>query len=46
MTKFFISLSILFIGLMMWNDFQSLKCPFPQFTVEEMNAICIEEGIY
>lgn len=46
MTKFFIVLSVLFVGLMMWNDFQGMQCPFPQFTVEEMHQICLEEEIY
>lgn len=46
MTKFLIILSVLFIGLMMWNDYKGMQCPFPQFTAEEMKQICLEEGIY
>ena len=43
--KLLIILSILFLILMMWNDYKGTQCPFPQFTVEEMKAICIEEEI-
>ena len=48
MNKILFLLSMLFLGLMMFVDFkQGINyCPIPQFTDEQMQAICIEEGIY
>lgn len=48
MNKILFLLSILFVLVMMFVDYkQGFNCsPFPQFTDEQMQAICIEEGIY
>ena len=48
MKRLMIILSIIFLATMMMNDFNSSRIerlPIPQFTAEEMQAICIEEGI-
>ena len=48
MKRLMIILSIVFLATMMMNDFNSSRVerlPIPQFTAEEMQAICIEEGI-
>ena len=48
MARFLFLLSILFVLVMMFVDYkQGFNCsPIPQFTDEQMQAICIEEGIY
>lgn len=48
MNKILFLLSMLFLVVMMFVDFkQGINyCPIPQFTDEQMQAICIEEGIY
>lgn len=47
MNKYFIILSILFLGFIMITDYMETKnnCIIPQFTKEEMQQICIEEGL-
>lgn len=48
MNKILFLLSILFVLVMMFVDYKQgfNCCPIPQFTDEQMQAICIEEGIY
>lgn len=48
MNKILFLLSILFVLAMMFVDYkQGFNCsPFPQFTEQELEFICIEEGIY
>ena len=48
MNKFLFLLSMLFLLVMMFTDYKMglNYSPIPQFTDEEMHAICIEEGIY
>lgn len=48
MNKILFLLSILFLVVMMFVDYkQGINySPIPQFTDEQMQAICIEEGIY
>ena len=48
MTRTLFLLSILFLFVMMFVDYkQGINySPIPQFTEEQMHAICIEEGIY
>lgn len=48
MKRILFLLSILFLLTMMIIDFkEGLNfSPIPQFTDEQMHAICIEEGIY
>ena len=48
MNKILFLLSMLFLVVMMFVDFkQGINYyPIPQFTDEQMQAICIEEGIY
>lgn len=48
MKRLMIILAVGFVATMMMNDFNSSRIerlPIPQFTAEEMQAICIEEGI-
>ena len=45
MKKLLIILSILFIGLMMLNDYKTSLNDPPTFTDEQNYEICIEEGI-
>lgn len=47
MNKILFLLSILFVLVMMFVDYkQGFNCsPIPQFTEEQMQIICIEEGI-
>lgn len=45
MTRILIILSIFFVGYRMWVDFHQPQYNIPQFTVEEMELISIEEGI-
>ena len=46
MNKILFLLSMLFLVVMMFVDFKMgiNCCPIPQFTDEQMQAICIEEG--
>lgn len=47
MTKFLVVLSILFLGFMMFLDYQSNKINtvIPEFSDEEIQFICNEEGL-
>lgn len=47
MKRFLFLLSILFLLTMMFVDFKMGMnySPFPQFTEEQLQIICIEEGI-
>ena len=47
MTRFLVILSILFVGFMMFLDYQQNKRPsvIPEFTDEEIQFICNEEGL-
>ena len=44
MTKFLVIVSILFLGFMMFLDYKQ-ETVIPQFTDEEIEFICNEEGL-
>ena len=44
MTKFLVVLSILFLSFILFIDYKQ-KTVFPQFTDEEIEFICKEEGL-
>ena len=48
MTKFLVIMSILFLGFMMFLEFQKNEktSTIPEFTEEQYEAICIEEELY
>lgn len=47
MTKILVVLSILFVGFMMFMDYQDSKIntAIPEFTNEQIQFICNEEGL-
>ena len=47
MAKFLVIMSILFLGFMMFVDYQQNKKPavIPEFTDEQIQFICNEEGL-
>ena len=47
MTKFLVIVSILFLGFMMFTEYQQNKRPtvIPKFSDEEIEFICNEEGL-
>ncbi len=47
MTRFLVIMSILFLGFMIFVDYQQNKKPavIPEFTDEQIQFICNEEGL-